>query len=1444
MEQGPERIAVVGMAGRFPGAHDVDAFWRNLRGGVESIARITHEEALASGVDADLLARPDFVRAYGVLDEADLFDPDFFDLTPRDAELMDPQHRLFLEQAWRALEHAGCDPRTFSGPIGVFGGSNLNSYLLALVARHGTRAADVLQARIRADKDFLTTMVSYKLDLRGPSYAVQTACSTSLVAVHLACQSLLDFHCDMALAGGVSVSVPLRGGYVAREGVLAPDGRCRAFDAGAVGTVEASGVGVVALKRLSDALADGDRVHAVILGSAVNNDGAQKVGFAAPSVEGQIEVVALAHAVAGVPAESIGYVEAHGTGTPMGDPVEVTALTRAFDTPERGFCAIGSVKPNIGHPDAAAGVASLIKAVLALEHREIPPSLHFRESNPAIEFAESPFYVADRLLPWNRRGGAPRRAGVSSFGIGGTNAHVVLEEAPAVAARAPSAEPELLVLSARTPEALDELGAALAGHLEGNPGLELGDVAFTLQQGRRAFPHRRALVAASTAEAAALLRSADPAAVVTARAADPDPGVVFLFSGLGTQYAGMGRELYEREPAFREAMDRCFRVLRDGWGMDLREVLYGAPAPAAAGGGGLRALLRGAGGPSDDDPLQGSRWGHPAMFSVGYALAELWRHRGIEPRAVAGHSLGEYVAACVAGVFALEDALALVVRRAELLEPIRGAMAAVALPEEEVRGILAELAAEGGAPALAAVNAPRSCVVAGSAEAVERFAARARARGELVLPMAVRHPFHSPLLEPARAELARVLEGIRRAAPRIPLAANATGRWLRPEEARSVEYWTEHLVSPVRFAECVERLRGLAAGGAGEPVMLELGPGAALGAWAKQQGAERVAASLRHGEQGGSDLALLRRATGQLWSWGVATDWRLQGSGGGRRRLALPGHPMNRRRYWLLDGPAAPAAGAGEAAGRLSATLWRQLPDAEPAGAEAFAGRRVVVFGGAGAAPLAAELRGAGAETVRVEAGSGFLDEGGRCTVRPAEPADFARLAEALRSRGWSGATHTLLLWGLDEGAAEAVVPAARHWTAALAGAGFPGEGSTLLAATRGARAVLGTEELRPRQAAVAALLPEAARAGAGTRARAVDVEARGWEEAVLREAADLLEGGGTAEVACRGRGRWAPFRAPLPALPASGRSAGTRLREGGVYLVAGGLAGAGLPIARYLAETARARLVLAAGPDGDDRAATAARVLEAHGAEVQVVAADPADEASMRAALAEAASRFGALHGVVLAADTPEAAVAGALALEGAAEGAALELVLVCSPAGDAAGTAFLEAFAAARSWGEGRPTVSVTWETPAGAGAESPFAGIAPAEGAELLGRLFARGTGPGVTVRVGDAAAAPALHARPAGTPYVEPRTGLERTVAEMFGGALGMERIGAEDGFFELGGDSLLATQLLSGINERFRVELPLRTLFEASTPARLALEIVQKQAEQVDEDLLARALAEL
>ncbi|HEX6042687.1 polyketide synthase [Longimicrobium sp.] len=1510
--EGPERIAVVGMACRFPGAENVDAFWRNLRAGVASIERFTPDELRDAGVDPALLERPDFVPAFGALEGADRFDADFFDINPREAELMDPQHRLFLEQAWAALEHAGLDPETFAGPVGVFAGTNMNGYLLARLATFRGRADDGLLHRIRADKDFLATLVSYKLDLRGPSFSVQTACSTSLVAFHLACQSLLDYQCDAALAGGVSINVPLKTGYVAGHGVFSPDGRCRAFDAAGDGTVAGNGVGVVVLKRLSDAIADGDVVHAVVLGSAINNDGAQKVGFTAPSVDGQIEVIALAQAVAGVPAESITYVEAHGTATPMGDPIEVAALTRAFDTPARGFCALGSVKTNIGHTDAAAGVASIIKTVLALREGEIPPSLHFETPNPRIDFASSPFFVADRLLPWSPEG-MPRRAGVSAFGVGGTNAHVVLEEPPAARPAPAHDSPELIVLSAKSADALDRLAEDTADHLDAHPDLSLADAAFTLTRGRKAFAHRRALVASTVAEAASLLRGSDVSRVATQQAPESDPGVVFLFSGLGTQYAGMARELYETEPAFREAMDRCFAILRRDFGMDLAAVLYPADAPAGREGSGvdLRAMVRGVHGPDGSDPLQGARWGHPAMFAVGYALAELWRGRGIEPRAVAGHSLGEYVAACVAGVFTLEDALTLVVRRAALLDSIPGAMAAVSLSEDDTRALVDAIRAEGGALWLAAVNAPLSCVVSGTAEAVARFTDRAKAASAVVLPLAVRHPFHSGLLESVRDEFARIVGSLRRSAPAIPLAGNATGKWLRPEQAQSVDYWVDHLLRPVCFAECVDTLRGLSGGAGGEPVMLEVGPGAVLGSWARQQGASRVASSMRHGEQPGSDRAVLLRALGQLWTHGVAVDWTRQGGEG--CRAVLPGHPLDRRRYWLEADPPAQAAPAVHARRELRdwfhAPLWRQTPavDASP---DAFRGRRVVVFGGRQSAPLADGLRARGADVVRVEPGVAFADEGARFVVRPSHPDDYAAVARALADRGASGAIHTLHLWSLDETGADVTLPATRdglerglgallHWVQAASAAGLLGDGSTLLGATRGAAAVLGNEPLRPWQAALGGLLKVAPLERSGLRCRSVDVEASGWEDAILREAAHLLSGdGGEAEVAYRVRGRWAPFHAPLPA--DARPEPRIRARERGVYLVTGGLSAAGLAAARWLAEQGRARLVLT-GPyalppregwdawiaeHGDNdairRRILAVRELESFGAETRVVAVDGTDPDAMRAVVDGAVAEWGALHGVIhaagtgagrpLLAETPETlalslapVVAGAVALDRATDGIPLDFFVLCSSLHasfggrgaleGAASGAFLDAFAAWRT-GSGRASVAIDW----------PVDELAPEDAARVFGRVLEHGFGPRVAVSTRDldavadalraggtesaasvhtAAAGGALHPRPAGAAaYVEPRSDLEQAVAALYQRALGIAPIGADDDFFQMGGDSLIATQLLTALSERFRVDLPLRALFEAPTPGLLAVAIVQRQAAQVDDDLLALALADL
>ncbi|HSS48312.1 MAG TPA: type I polyketide synthase, partial [Thermoanaerobaculia bacterium] len=565
------------MAGRFPGADNVQRFWENLRTGVESIRPLADEELAASGVPPALTARADYVRAGAILEGEDLFDAAFFGFTPREADLLDPQQRLFLECAWEALEDAGYDSLGYARPIGVYAGVKLNTYLLSLYSRPDLLAeVGRFEALIANDKDYLATRVSYKLDLTGPSVVIQTACSTSLAAVHLACQGLLAGECDLALAGAVAIGVPQRVGYLYTEGGIgSPDGHCRAFDARAQGTVGGNGLGIVVLKRLADAASDGDRIYAVIKGSAMNNDGARKTGYTAPSPEGQAKVIRTAQGLAGVDAETITYIEAHGTATSLGDPIEIAALTRAFRSSKKAFCAIGSVKSNIGHLDTAAGIAGLIKTVLMLERRQIPPSLHFSAPNPELGLDESPFYVNTRLREWPTDG-TPRRAGVSSFGIGGTNVHLVLEEAPAGAPSGPARPWHLLVLSAATPRALEQVTANLAAHLESTPDQDLADVAYTLQVGRKRLPSRRILVARDHGEAAALLASRDPERVLSRLQEPCDRPVALLFPGQGSQHPGMGRELYQEEPAFRREIDRCAEALLPHLGLDLREILYPA----------------------------------------------------------------------------------------------------------------------------------------------------------------------------------------------------------------------------------------------------------------------------------------------------------------------------------------------------------------------------------------------------------------------------------------------------------------------------------------------------------------------------------------------------------------------------------------------------------------------------------------------------------------------------------------------------------------------------------------------------------------------------------------------------------------------------------------------------------------------------------------------------
>ena len=896
-------IAIVGMAGRFPGAADVEQFWQNLRQGVESIRFFDEAELEASLGGRPDPADPDFVRAGGVLEDVDRFDAGFFDFNPREAEITDPQQRLFLECCWEALERAGCDPATFPGGIGVFAGAGMNTYFLNNVLAHPElfRTVAPFQLLIGADKDYLAPRVSYKLNLRGPSISVQTACSTSLVAVHLACQSLLDYQSDLALAGGVSVRVPQKGGYRYTEGgIYSPDGHCRAFDRDAGGTVTGSGAGVVVLKRLDDALADGDSVLAVIRGTAVNNDGAAKVGFTAPSVEGQVAVISEALSAAGIPAESIGYVEAHGTGTLLGDPIEVTALTRAFGLgPDRPrSCALGSVKTNIGHLDTASGVAGLIKTVLALRARALPPSLHFQAPNPEIDFDAGPFYVNTALSEWPADG-TPRRAGVSSFGIGGTNAHAIVEEAPEPAPSGPSRPWQLLLLSARTPTALEAATDNLARHLEEQAEQPLADVAFTAQVGRRVFEHRRALVCESREDAAAALRARDPRRILTL--AQPDRGrpVAFLLPGQGAQYPGMGRGLYEAEPAFRQALDACARGLEPHLGLDLRTVLF--PGDGDAEGAAER--------------LQQTALAQPALFAVEYALAELLREWGIRPAALLGHSVGELTAACLAGVFGLEDALALVAARGRLMQGLpAGAMLAVPRSEEEVTRLL------GGGLALAAVNGPSACVISGPAAEIEALAGRLAADGLEARRLHTSHAFHSADMDPAVEGFARAVAAVRRSAPRLPFLSNVTGTWIEAAQATDPAYWGRQLRATVRFADGAAELLGDRS-----RVLLEVGPGRTLASLVRGAAPDRaVVTTLRHGGDEGADP--LPQALARLWLAGVDVDWAGFHARERRQRVPLPTYPFERQRFWLE-----PAAAAERRAAAPAETAALAEPGAEPA---------------------------------------------------------------------------------------------------------------------------------------------------------------------------------------------------------------------------------------------------------------------------------------------------------------------------------------------------------------------------------------------------------------------------------------------------------------------------------------------------------------------------------
>ncbi len=874
-------IAIVGIAGRFPGARTPRELWRNLLSGKETISHFTPEELEPSGAD-DMAQRldPDYVRARGILDDVDKFDAAFFGITPKEAEVLDPQQRLFLEAAWSALEDAGYDPETFAGPIGIFAGASNNTYFLnnLLGRKDATEIVGWLTTMMGNEKDYLATRAAYKLNLKGPALNIVTACSTSLVAVCTAIQSLATYQCDMALAGGVSVMLPQRRGYLSHDGgITSPDGHCRTFDKRAAGTVFSNGLGLVALRRLTDAVADGDTIYAVIKGAALNNDGNAKLSFTAPSVDGHTQVIAMAQALAGIDPETISYVEAHGTGTNLGDPIEIAGLTQAFrlgGATRNQTCALGSLKTNIGHLDAAAGVAGLIKTALALHYRTLPATLHFETPNPSLDLDNSPFFVNTKCRPWDA-GGQPLRAGVSSFGVGGTNAHVVLEEAPAAALPEPGRPAHLIVLSARTPAALEEQCQRLSAHILEEPEFDVADAAFTLQTGRRAFEHRFAFTCKDRSGALEALN------VRRNQKAAPRPasgfnGVAFMFPGQGSQHVGMGRELYDSEPLFRREIDECCEVLRPLLGRDLRTILYPAPDRAETAG----------------NELAQTSLTQPALFIIEYALARLLMSWGVQPTAMIGHSLGEYTAATIGGSFDRDTALTLIARRAALMQAMPpGKMLAV---KAQAAGLASLLT---GDLSIAAYNAPALVVVSGGQAEMDAFAQELTAQSIAYRALSTSHAFHSSMMDPIVGAFEELVRAARPRPPKQPWISCLTGRLITEAQASDPAYWARQLRQAVRFSEGVGELLATSL------PLVEVGPGRALTTLARQHGARKsaqpVVPTLPADNSETNELETTLQTIGHLWSAGCQIDWKTFNDGRRRRRISLPAYAFERTRHWI-----------------------------------------------------------------------------------------------------------------------------------------------------------------------------------------------------------------------------------------------------------------------------------------------------------------------------------------------------------------------------------------------------------------------------------------------------------------------------------------------------------------------------------------------------------------
>ncbi len=1515
-------IAIIGMAGKFPGADNIDEFWELLKNGVEAVTFFSDEELLESGIDPSLINDPNYVKSRAVIKDEDKFDAAFFDFFPREVEMMDPQHRLFLETAWAALENAGYYADNFDGLIGLFGGVSLNTYLYAyIMSQKGfISSAEGYQLSIGNDKDFLTTRVSYKMNLKGPSVDVQTACSTSLVAVHLACQNLLNYNCDMAMAGGVSITVPQKQGYYYQEGmILSRDGHCRAFDHKASGTISGSGVGIVVLKRLDEALEDGDFIYAVIKGSAFNNDGSNRVGYTAPSVDGQSEVIANALAIANVEPETLSYIETHGTGTVLGDPIEITALTQVFreQTKKKQFCAIGSVKTNIGHLDAAAGVAGLIKTALALHYKQIPPSINFEKPNPEIDFEDSPFFVNTVLREWKTEDGSPRRAGLSSFGIGGTNVHAILEEAPELKHGAGERPAHILMLSAKSTAALDQATANLAEYLSKNPDVPIADVAYTLQTGRKPFQHRRILVCNSTREAAQALKNNDAKRILSmSHPKEPDnPPVAFMFSGQGSQYIHMAKHLYQTETVFRKEMDRCFDILKSREGLDLRSTLYPAAEDEKTA----------------TEQLNQTEFTQPALFVIEYALAKLWIHWGIEPSAMVGHSIGEYVAAHLAGVFSLEDALKVVVARGRLMQRMpAGAMVSVQLDETSIRPFLDKDLTIG------ALNSAGVTVLSGSFEAIGKLEERLSEKKIQFRRLHTSHAFHSAMMDPILEEFKEVIKSVKPVIPNIPYLSNTTGTWITNEQASDPEYYARHLRQGVRFADNVHTLLQEA-----DLILLEVGPGTVLSTLARRHPSNSlgrlVLSSVRHPQDKSNDVTFILNTLGRLWMAGSRINWHHFYEGQRRLRIPLPSYPFERKRFWLHSSATRNSGSFKkeplQEGKKSDLTNWfyipawkqKQLPYVPTQKPDPDSVWMIFKDATGLSTSLINTLEPLVKKVIVVNSGPAFVQrDETHFTIKIHDQDDYKRLIAVLQSQN-TLPDNILHLWNVSVRTKpipfnDAIGPAylsLLHLVQALAFHNIT-QKIQLGIISNDMFEITSYERTEPVLATLHGLTKVIPQEFPNLICREIDVTLpMHFNEALEPLGQHLIREFFNTErelgVAYRGKQRWVQNYESVHLTTEDRPSA--YLKGKGVYLITGGLGRIGLRLANYLSTKVKARLALIEVYDfptsdqwdawlkkhgADDITSIKIKRLqniERNGSEILILKANVSDAEALKSAFDRTVSAFGEVNGLFHLAgivgahafktipeiteqdwiDQFKAKVYGALNLVPLVDSANPDFVLLQSSISSilgglgfgayAAANAVLDALTFQQNKKNRAQWICVNWDgwnfdmdaSPSkGLGSEIAQLAILPDEGIRAFDRILSYRELPQVIVSTGDlqtrinkwlkmetlqkAEAAPSvssgeLHSRPElANAYVAPETDLQKKVAEKWQQLLGIEPIGIYDDFFDLGGNSLMGTQLISELRDTFQIDLPLRSLFEDPTVSGVVKIIETHRQEQKDSDM--------